>query len=167
MVTVAGGGAAAWPWSPVRLDVKAAGAAQLGPTVGPVDPVLVGDPAQRDLDTFLEPAQAADVDAGPLAAQHLGQEIRPLVEAILDVLPLAAAAARIDQLTMQLRLQVFLQRAEVRQLLGRAGAVEKEQPSARLREGASSPVGEAAERRDAGAGADHQEIGLGIVGIRR
>ena len=57
----------------------------------------------------------------------------------------------------------LLQRTEIGQLLRRARAEKEVQPPSAARHRAPAPLGEGAERRRAGAGADHHDVGVRIV----
>src|ERR1700733_6693253 len=133
----------------------------------PVEPGVDRDVAQREHHAFFHRLEAADVEIGVRIGDERREIRRPLAHHILDVaLPLTGRAAE-SEVDVDEVLRQIAERPEVRKLLFGAGAEEEHEFAAleltRLAQ-AAPPLGHRAHRRASGAGADHHDRALRMIG---
>ena len=133
----------------------------------PIEAGLQRDVAQREHHAFFHRLEAADVEIGVRIGDQRGEIGRPLAHQVLHVaLGLVGRAAE-GEVDVDEVLGQIAERPEIRQLLLGAGAEEQHQLAAlefaRLAQ-AAPPLGHRSHRRASGAGADHHDRALRMVG---
>ncbi len=140
---------------------------QRGDGVGPRQVGLFGHVAQGEQHAVFHGREAADVDVGVGVGEQLRHIGSTLADQILHVALGLTRGAREGEVNVDEVLGQVLQRTEVGQfLLGPRAEEQHEFAAVELAAftQAAAPFGHGAHRSAAGAGADHHDVALGVVG---